>query len=36
MGETASTGELAMGAGMVLTPIGTAWAGGGGERSAQA
>jgi hypothetical protein len=36
MGETASTGELAMGAGMVLTPIGTARAGGGGERSAQA
>jgi hypothetical protein len=27
MGETASTGELAMMAGMVLTPIGTARAG---------
>jgi hypothetical protein len=27
MGETASTGELAMGTGMALTPIGTARAG---------
>jgi hypothetical protein len=36
VGETVSTGELAMGAGMVLMPIGMAWAGGGGERSAQA
>ena len=36
MGETASTGELAMGTGMALTPIGTARAGRGGERSAQA
>jgi hypothetical protein len=27
MGETASTGELAMGAGIALTPIGTARAG---------
>jgi hypothetical protein len=30
MGETASTGELAMGTGMALTPIGTARAGRGG------
>jgi hypothetical protein len=29
VGETVSTGELAMGAGMVLMPIGMAWAGGG-------
>jgi hypothetical protein len=36
MGETASTGELAMGTGMALTPIGTARAGRGGEWSAQA
>jgi hypothetical protein len=36
MGETASTGELAMGAGMALTPIGTTRACRGGERSAQA
>jgi hypothetical protein len=36
MGETASTGELAMGAGMALTPIGTARAGRGGVKSAQA
>jgi hypothetical protein len=36
MGETASTGELAVRAGMALTPVGTARAGCGGERSAQA
>jgi hypothetical protein len=36
MGETASTGELAMGTGMAPTPIGTAREGCGGERSAQA
>jgi hypothetical protein len=36
MGETVSIGELAMGTGMALTPIGTARAGWGGERSAQA
>ena len=36
MGETASTGELATGTGMALTPIGTARAGCGGERSTQA
>jgi hypothetical protein len=36
MGETASTGELAMGTGMALTPIWTARVGRGGEWSAQA
>ena len=35
MGETVNTGKLAMMAGMALTPIGTARAGRGGERSAQ-
>jgi hypothetical protein len=36
MEETASTGELAMMAGMALTPIGTARAGEGGEGTARA
>jgi hypothetical protein len=36
MEETASTGELAMMAGMALTPIAMARAGGGGEGTARA